>query len=656
MAAGEPEDNFQQESLALCFCERGNLTFGENGAVRLLTDRKGRIAREMDDFEVEVETRPRYLEIATIAAFAMAISTLLLVHGIHTNLFGEHVVFFVLATLILISLFSVVSAIGCYSEAAANEEVGTKKNNLPRPSHITGLGGTVAILLSLMVALIFFVGEWQPHGLDLPGSVGNGTFVALGTTFVGVFLSSRIPAPTSLGEALDRLRVWTSGIQRLGIALSRVDAFLVFGIAPLAGVTLNNPVFRYILLLTQIVCGGLLTWFCPTPFGLLGAFWVFLLVFSVVRRWGWVEHVRAFRLQNSQGIEQRRIKQIVDLRDEAMVSLMLLVLVMPVAMRQVHLAVPIGHGFVISGNSLDDVFSWTGFFGVELLKALPFLDWADIYGARNGANIHTSGALSMHSVFVARMVIDLVFLAALIQLVSISVAIERNKRDFLAKRNGVTSLDERVERNHLSRLVKIGPDGKFSPTNLIDQYKHYDPLALSRLRLHYRNDARLLAAIREIAKAAGKLVSVPSEELLEEAYRSAPRADRLMAILQVVETEKDFDFEHLLEARSELNRKGRLENERKYLVQIMVRHFSPSIERDQEFAEILSGTNADSLRDVRRLVIDTLVRNAKRNTDVLKYLRAAAEQDNSKAVREHARRSMMKFGIFLEKSRSTQTA
>ena len=517
MAAGEPEDNFQQESIALCFCERGELTFGENGAVRLLTDRAGRIAREMDDFEVEVENRPRYVEIATVAALVMAMSTLLLVYGIQANLFGEHVVFFVLITLMLIGLLSIASAIGCYVEAAANGEVGTKKNNLPRPSHITGLGGTVAILLSLMIALIFFVGQWQPYGFDLPGSVGNGTFLALGTIFAIVFLSSRVPAPVSMSEVLDKLRIWTAGVQRVGTALSRLDAFLVFGIAPLTGVTLNNPFLRYVLLLTQIVCGGLLTWFCPTPFGLLGAIWVFLLVFAVVRRWGWVEHVRASRLQNSLGIEQRRIKQIVDLRDEAMVSLMLLVLVMPVAMRQVHLAVPTGHGFIISGNSLNDIFSWTGFFGVELLKALPFLDWADIYGARNGANIHTSGALSMHAVFVARMVIDLVFLAALVQWVSISVAIERNKRDFLAKRNGVTSLDERIERNHLSRLVVIGSDGNFIPTHSIDQYKHYDPLALSRLRLHYRNDARLLAAIREIAKAAGKLVSVPSRKLIEEA-------------------------------------------------------------------------------------------------------------------------------------------
>lgn len=645
MARAEPEKSEELKSTALCVCERGELEFGENGAVKLLTDTRGNIAREMDDFEILIESRPRYSEIATTVALATTSSTALLIYMVQSNLLGQQMQFFALITLALIGLFCTTGALGCYAEAAANGEIGTKKNKLPRPAHITGLGGTVAILLLVAVALIFILGEWQPYGFELPGSVGNGTFVALSLAFIAVFLSSRIPAPSSLGEMLEKIRTWTSGVQRLGLLLSRVDAFLVHGIAPLAGVTLLHPFHRYIVLLTQIACGGFLAWYCPPPFGLIGAVWVFLLVFAIVRRWGWIEHVRSSQQHNINAIDQRRIRQIVDLRDEAMIGLLLLVIVMPVAMRQVHLIVPSSQGFLVSGNSLNDVFSWTGFFGVELPKALPFLDWADIYGARNGANIHTSGAVSMHAVFIARMIIDLVFLAALIQWVSISVAIERNKRDFLTQRNGTNSLDERIERNHISRLVKAGKDGAFIPTILVEQYKHYDTLALSRLKLRYKNDARLIAAIQEISRASGKPVSVPSEELIEEAYRPSPRAERLMAILGVIEREKDYDFENLLLARSELNRKGRLENERKYLVQLMVLHVPPSVERDQHFAEILSGEDADSLRDVRRLVIDTLVRNAKRNTLVLSYLRTAASSDKSKAVREHAMRSMAKFGI-----------
>lgn len=638
-------DEVQQQDLALCFCERGELIFAENGAVRLLTDQTGRTAREMDDFEVVEETRDRRPELAAVSTLITAGSTAVVIFGAHGSQVNPYTYVFSFAALALLLLFSIVCAFGCYKEAVANDEVGSKKNNLPQPAHITGLGGAVAIILVVVVAVIFTVGQLRPYGFDLPESVGNGTFIALASLFTLVFLSSRLPAPPSLTEILDKLREWTSGAQRLGIFLSRIDAGLVFGIAPLSGVTLDNPILRYTVLLTQVLCGAALAWYCPSPFGLISAVWVFVLVFAVVRRWGWIEHVRAVRIQNLEGAEQRRIGKIVDLRDEAMVGLLLLVLVTPLAMRQVHLAVPAKLGFTVDGNSINNVFAWTGFFGIELLKALPFLDWADIYGARNGARIHTDGPISMHTVFVARMVIDLVFLAALVQWVSISVAIEKNKRDFLSKRNGVVCLDERIERNHLSRLVKIDSKGNFVPTNSIALYTHYDTLALARLRLRHKHDSRLLAAIREISKAAGKTVEVPSEQLLEESYRPFPRPDRLLEILKVVEQERDFDIENMLLARSELNRKGNLENERKKLVQLLVRHIPPSKERDIQFADILSGTDSDSLRDVRRLVIDTLVRNAKRNPQVVSYLIKAAELDVSKAVREHALRSMARFGL-----------
>ncbi len=637
----------------LCFCERGTLTFGENGAVTLLTDLDGNIAKEMDDFEMLEQNRSRCPELAMIATLVILSCTALIVGGAYSGFNLAHVHSFVLACLGIVTLFTTVAAVGCYAEAIENSEVGNGKNGLALPSHITGLGGAVAIFLSLTIILIFAIGQIWPDGLELPESVGNGTIVALASAFGLVFLSSRLPAPQSLSEILDKLRRWTSGVKGLGRTLSLIDAALVFGVAPLGGMTISNPVLRYALLLTQIGCGGLLSWYAPTPFGLLGAFWVFSLVFAVVRRWGWIEHIRAFHHQDPSGVDSRKINKMFDLRDEAMVSLLLLVLVMPVAMRQIHLAVPDAQGFSVSGNASEHFLSWTGFFGVELLKALPFLDWADIYGAENAALITTSGAISMHSVFVARLVIDLVFLAALVQWISISVAIEKNKRDFLSKKDGVRSLDERIERNHLSRLVNIGKNGEYFATPVVSQYTHYDTLALSRLKLRHKNDARLMAAIRAIARAAGKEIEVPSEQLLEEAYMAAPKPDRLMAILNVVEQERDFDLDNLIKARSELNRKGKLENERKRLVQILVRFAAPSEERDSYFAEILSGEDADSLRDVRRLVIDTLVRNAKRNPAVIVYLRRAAELDVSKAVREHALRSMAKFGLPIKSEAQT---
>ena len=39
-------------------------------------------------------------------------------------------------------------------------------------------------------------------------------------------------------------------------------------------------------------------------------------------------------------------------------------------------------------------------------RALPFVDWADIYGASGQARIHVNSAIAMHAVFTARVVID----------------------------------------------------------------------------------------------------------------------------------------------------------------------------------------------------------------------------------------------------------
>lgn len=641
---------------AICYCERSELVFGENGTVVLLTSQSGTVVREMDDFEVQTENRSRHPELAAVSLLCILSMAALTTYGSTTGLSLTYLNSLVFGLSSVSILFLGICTHGCYREAVQNDEVGSKQNGLPLPNHITGLGGAVALFLVALVTTIFAVGQWRPYGFDLPESVGNGTIVALAAIFVLVFLSSRIPIPHSMDDAMYSLRRWTNGVSGLGAILSRIDAVLVFGVAPLGGVTLNNPILRYGCLFGELFAAGILTWFCPAPFGLLGAFWVFILVFGVVRRWGWIEHLRLAKHQDPDTTDSRKIKQIVDLRDEAMTSLLFLVLVVPLAMRQVHLIVPSTLGFRIENNAINDIFSWTGFFGVELLKALPFLDWADIYGANNSAKIHTQGAVSMHSVFVARMIIDLVFLAALVQWISISVAIEKNKRDFLSKRNGVQSLDDRIARNHLKRLVQKDETGKFIPKESISLYKDYDRLALARLKIRYKGDDRLAAAIREIGDLSGKEITSPSEELLEETFRSPPKSKRLNEILSAIEQEGDFDLDNLLPARKQLNWKGGLESERKRLVQLLVRHVPPSLERDKQFAEILSGESADSLRDVRRLVIDTLVRNAKRNPEVISYLRTAARNDGSNAVVRHLRRTMRRFGLTADESNDSRSA
>lgn len=613
-----------------------DFTFGENG-----------VAIENDDDYAEHENaRSRVPEVSVITALVLTFSTVIVALGKFLGLEHEHNLWVLLGLLLISGTFIVVGAIGCFREAALNDEVGSKLNQIPKPAHITGLGASVAIILFSFVMLVLVVGELQPNEFSIPARVGNWTILLLAGLFGFAFLSSRLPVPQSFDEFLDKLRNWTRGVRGIGRAISWTDAVLVFGVAPLVGVSFKNWYSRYPVLVAHLACCGFLVWNLPPPYGLISALWVFILVFAVVRRWGWIEHARASRLQNPDDPQQRRIQSTVDLRDEAMFSLILLVLIMPLAMRQVHQIVPLDQGFSIKGTSINNVFAWTGFFGVELLKALPFVDWADIYGAKSSAGISTSGPISMHAVFVARMIIDLVFLAALVQSVSISVAIEKNKRDFLANRNKVSQLDERIERSHLRRLVIKNSEETYVPITSLEAYKHYDRLALSRLKLRYRDDdERLMAAILEIGKLSKKEITTPSEVLVELAHMPKPNGSKILNALNIIEEEKDFDLDDMFSARSALNRKGDLESERQALVQFIMTHIPPTPERDKKFAEILSGKDCDSLLGVRRLVIDTLARNAHRNPEAVIYLNRAASEDASEVVQNLAKKAMNRFGL-----------
>ena len=257
---------------------------------------------------LEKETRSRYPELAIISLLAMSSVAAVVTYGSIANLNGDHTHSIVIGVLLMAVVFLTAGAAGCYAEAIRNDEVGSEKNGIAGPSHITGLGGAVAIFLTILVASIFAIGQWQPYGFDLPQSVGNGTLIVLAGVFGLVFLSSRLPLPHSLDDIADNLRKWTSSASGIGRILSIVDAGLVFAIAPLAGVTLHNPYIRYVVLLGQITSGGLIAWFCPSPLGLIGAFWVFVLVFGVVRRWGWIEHIRAHKHQNPLADDKRRVK------------------------------------------------------------------------------------------------------------------------------------------------------------------------------------------------------------------------------------------------------------------------------------------------------------------------------------------------------------
>ena len=328
--------------------------------------------------------------------------------------------------------------------------------------------------------------------------------------------------------------------------MSIVDSWLVYSVAPAVGCTLKNTFARYIVFTLHLAAATAFAWYCGPPFGLLGTSWAVLAAIAVARRWAWTETERE-KLMRDPTLRQSelRVGTDQDLRDEALWGLILLVVVMPVGMRQFYMATGVPDTFLLSGSIRDDPFAWLGLFGVELLKALPFVDWADIYGAHGNTRISANSPLALHAIFAARVLIDLVFIGALIQAISISVALSRHKRQFLMNQD-VHVLDDRIEKAEIARLARR-KNGKWEYRTEIEQFTHYDSQRLSRLRLSARKDTRLHGALLRLFELKNLRFDPPGEQLVDIAKDAKPDRKALEAALKLVEEEAHYDLDYLSE-------------------------------------------------------------------------------------------------------------
>jgi len=136
-----------------------------------------------------------------------------------------------------------------------------------------------------------------------------------------------------------------------------------------------------------------------------------------------------------------------------------------------------------------------------------------------------------------------VFLAALVQAISISVSLAKHKRQFLERKNGVTFLDERIEQAELTKLA-IKKSGEWVYRSELEKFVHYDPKHLGRLHRYARthNRPRLGAAVSEIIRRANLTISPPGEQLVDVASERKPTPSDLRAAIRLVIDEKDFDL------------------------------------------------------------------------------------------------------------------
>jgi len=304
-----------------------------------------------------------------------------------------------------------------------------------------------------------------------------------------------------------------------------IDTGLVRIGADVVGMGHRRAASRYSLLSGTLLCLCLMGWFLPVPLGVIPVFVAFILSISVSRLWGWVEDDRSLAAMTEYRINAPyRIGFREDYRDETLLGFIFVFTLIPIAMMQAHNGQLFGPELFKNADH-KSFLDWFGFFGVELAKAVPIVDWAEIYGVTPDTSMITmNGTASKHAVFLARVMVDLVLIAALLQAVGIS---NRNRQQKSLYRAGqLARLDQFVERTELSRAIRAtrrettGPLSRdLSPeeaaqrfdlsklrTEMLVDFRRYDQDRL-RLLFDLTGDINVQAFLKAIAFESGMTFS-----------------------------------------------------------------------------------------------------------------------------------------------------
>jgi formylglycine-generating enzyme required for sulfatase activity len=331
------------------------------------------------------------------------------------------------------------------------------------------------------------------------------------------------------------------------VVLSALDWFLVRVVAVLAGAVIarwSGPALgvwlRYGLMALWIVGGGFLATRLPTPLGLWPACVGMLTVLGVARRWSWVERDReSFLVERSPA--RARVGFEEDLRDEALTAIVGLLILMPIALEQADHAF---HAFELvdphTGHHLareSSLWDWLGFFGAELAKAAPFVDWSEVFFVDNGSPIEprTGSAVGAALVFAVRCSMDLLLLAAVLQAVQIAGRVRDQNQAFTDGRLPI--LDPFAE------LERFGPFGRRSLdvpitaklTDHVADFPGYDEKRLTEIsagverELANRNNGGGVAPPRASPVERDAAARNAAMAVLARQYPEAPGTARLLS-------------------------------------------------------------------------------------------------------------------------------
>jgi hypothetical protein len=216
---------------------------------------------------------------------------------------------------------------------------------------------------------------------------------------------------------------------------SWIDSVLVRIVAPMTGAVQapdgrHGLGWHHVLIIGVMAPLTLLGYAMPQPWGLIPIAGAFLFALSIGRRWSWVEGDRetASRLRTTKS-KDIHVGFSNDLRDEALLGYAFLFVLVPLTLYQLN---DMTHAFCVSDRAKEtpkcltqagdgDFFDWISFFGLELFKAVPLVDWAEIYDFKPPPPLlpASNSDVPQHLIFGSRVLVDFVVMAALFQAIAI---------------------------------------------------------------------------------------------------------------------------------------------------------------------------------------------------------------------------------------------
>ena len=316
------------------------------------------------------------------------------------------------------------------------------------------LGAFVATAIVVgIVALAWFAGSLR-DGMGLRNSVG----VAIAAGVIGlfaivIFLDWIAEAPP-IRAAGTAVRGFSRRVSGLAAFYNAIDTVLVRIGAHAAGMEHREMASRYFVLAGTMLALAALAWNLPAPIGLIPAAIGLLLALSVSRLWSWVEDDRnlaSITRFNPDAPIKVGFRE--DFRDETLLGFVFVLVIIPIALMQADKGIFASQLFhAETPGAKGDLDLWLGYYGFELAKALPVIDWADIYKLQPGDDLlRPNGAMGMHAVFAARVAVDLVLIASLLQAISIATRNRQQKALFAA--GHINRLDELVEKEEIRRAL-----------------------------------------------------------------------------------------------------------------------------------------------------------------------------------------------------------